>query len=199
MNPQITTNRLLIRPYVLNDFQAWRQAYSQMLSPLNEWDIGPKKPEELTLVDFKKVLKSQKEKRLADSFYDLAVFHRTTGEIIGTVALMDVSRAVFQNAYLGYRVFNPHWKQGYGKEMVQAALKLAFHDLKLHRVEAGIDPKNKRSIFLARSLGLRKEGLKKRALFLNGKWQDIVIYSVTCEDLGVKFRGDLKGMKVRLR
>ena len=112
---------------------------------------------------------------------------------------MDLSRGVFQNAYLGYRLFNKHWNKGYGKEMVRASFCMAFENLKLHRLEAGIDPRNRRSILLARSVGMRKEGLKKRALFLNGKWQDIVIYSITCEEVGVKFRGDLKSLSLRMR
>jgi ribosomal-protein-alanine N-acetyltransferase len=115
------------------------------------------------------------------------------------VALMDISRGVFQNAYLGYRVFNSYWGQGFGKELASAGLSVAFSDLRLHRVEAGISPANRRSIFLARSMGLRKEGMKKRALFLNGKWQDIVIYAVTCEDLGLKYRGDVAKISARIR
>ncbi len=35
----------------------------------------------------------------------------------------------------------------------------------------------------------RKEGLKKRAVFLRGKWVDLVIYSATCEEFGVKWKG----------
>ena len=148
---------------------------------------------------FKKLLKVQKDQRAKEAFYDFAIFLKGTGELVGTIALMDFSRGVFQNAYLGYRIFNKHWNLCYGKEMVKASFQLAFRNLKLHRGEAGIDPKNKRSILLARSVGMRKEGLKKKALYLDNKWQDIVIYSVTCDELGMKIRGDLKAMSVRIR
>ena len=42
---------------------------------------------------------------------------------------------------------------------------------------------------LARSAGLRKEGLKKRAAFLRGKWIDLVVYAGTCEEFGFSWKG----------
>jgi ribosomal-protein-alanine N-acetyltransferase len=193
------SKRLIIRPYEAKDIKAWQDAYAGMHKAQNRWDLNPRDLKELTSSNFKKLLKVQTDQRAKETFYDFAVFLKDTGELIGTVALMDLSRGVFQNAYLGYRVFNKHWNKGYGKEMVAASFQLAFKDLKLHRVEAGIDPKNRRSILLARSIGMRKEGLKKKALYLNNKWQDIVIYSQTCDEFGIKFRGDLKAMSVRIR
>jgi ribosomal-protein-alanine N-acetyltransferase len=190
------TKRLIIRPYEVKDIKAWQDAYAGMYKAQNSWDLNPRVLKDLTPSNFKKLLKVQKEQRAKETFYDFAVFLKDTGELIGTVALMDISRGVFQNAYLGYRIFNKHWNKGYGKEMVAASFQLAFKDLKLHRVEAGIDPKNRRSILLARSVGMRKEGLKKKALYLNNVWQDIGIYSLTCDEFGIKFRGDLKAMSV---
>jgi ribosomal-protein-alanine N-acetyltransferase len=102
---------------------------------------------------------------------------------------MDVLRGLGQTAYLGYFINNPFWGKGYGKEAARAAIDIAFRDVKLHRIEAGIEPRNRRSIFLARSLGLRKEGLKKRAVFLRGKWNDLIMYSATCEEFGFKWKG----------
>lgn len=193
------TKRLIIRPYEAKDVKVWQLAYSGMLKAQNRWDLNPRDLKELTSSNFKKLLKLQKEQRDNDTYYDFAVFLKDTGELIGTIALMDVSRGVFQNAYLGYRIFNKYWHKGYGKEMVMASFELAFGKLKLHRVEAGIDPKNRRSILLARSVGMRKEGLKKKALYINNGWQDIGIYSLTCEEVGLKFSGNLKAMALRMR
>lgn len=195
----ITTKRLQIRPLEKKDFKVWQRAYSNSEIKQNQWDLSVKSKKELSLDHYNKVLIAQKNNRDQDKFYDLAVFSKMNGELIGFVSLMDLSRSAFQNAYLGYRIFSPYWKQGYGKEMVKAVIELAFNDLKLHRVEAGIDPNNRRSIFLARSVGMRKEGLKKRALYLGNKWQDIVMYSITCEDLKIKFKGELKTLGSRLR
>jgi ribosomal-protein-alanine N-acetyltransferase len=193
------TPRLFIRPYELKDYEGWKKAYGQMKPAQTEWDINPRSIKELSKTQFRKILLSQNERRRKDQYFDFAVFLKSEGELIGTIALMDIARGVFQNAYLGYRLFNNYWNQGYGKEMVRASFKIGFQVLKLHRLEAGIDPKNRRSIFLVGSVGMRKEGCKKRALFLKNKWQDIVIYSMTCEDLKLKFSGDTKSMSLRFR
>lgn len=49
-----------------------------------------------------------------------------------------------------------------------------------------------RSVMLAKSIGLRKEGLKKRIVYLRDEWQDLTMYSITCEELGIKWRGSAK-------
>jgi ribosomal-protein-alanine N-acetyltransferase len=192
-------NHLVVRPFEACDFDAWRETYSSLAPARNVWDLGPRAPTELTRAHFRKLLRVQREQRRRGDFFDFAGFRKSDGKFVGAVALMDVSRGVFQNAYLGYRVFNPWWGQGIGKELVSVALGVAFTDLRLHRVEAGIDPKNRRSIFLARSMGLRKEGLKKRALYLNGVWQDILVYAATCEDLGLRYRGNRAELSLRIR
>lgn len=183
------TQRLIIRPLVLSDFESWQTSFSSMQPQQNKWDRHSRPKQELTKTNFKKILKSQKSLRDQDKFYDLSVFEKKSGELVGTVAAMDVLRGLGQTAYLGYFIHNRHWGKGYGKEATLAMIDIAFRDIKLHRIEAGIEPSNRRSIMLARSIGLRKEGLKKRAVYLRNKWTDLVMYSATCEEFGVKWKG----------
>lgn len=157
-----------------------------MSAAKNTWDLAGRDKTLLTKREFKKVLASQSQRRKDDTFYSLGVFD-ASGALVGAVSLMEVARGVSHSAYLGYRIFNTHWSLGYGKEAVQAVLDIGFKDLKLHRIEAGIEPRNIRSIKLARTLGMRHEGKKKRAIFLRNQWVDLLIYSLTTEDLGLKF------------
>lgn len=180
--------KVVVRPYELSDYQSWKAAYlSIKAKKRNSWDIPPRKESELTLPEYKKLLKRQKKNRDDDYFYDFGVFLKD-GTLVGGVSLMDISRQVFQNAYLGYRVFNNHWGNGYGKEAVGIAIQIAFKTLKLHRVEAGIDPGNIRSQALVRSLKMRREGISKKRIFLGGKWLDLILYVMTSEDLGIKWK-----------
>ncbi len=180
--------KVVIRPYHLSDYQSWKTAYLFIKDKKrNNWDISPRKESELALSEFKKLLKLQNKNREDDYFYDFGIFLKD-GTLVGGVSLMDISRQVFQNAYLGYRVFNNHWGMGYGKEAVGLAIQMAFKTLKLHRVEAGIDPGNKRSQALARSLKMRRESLSKKRIFLGGKWLDLELYVMTSEDYGIKWK-----------
>jgi ribosomal-protein-alanine N-acetyltransferase len=47
-----------------------------------------------------------------------------------------------------------------------------FGDLGLHRVEANIQPANRRSINLVRRLGFEREGFSPGYLMVDGQWRD---------------------------
>lgn len=181
-----TTKRLIIRTLEEGDYENWMQAYSCQRPPQNEWDETNWSEKELTKHKFKELLKSQKQLRVNDHTYQFAIFHKDDGVMLGVVNLMDISRGIFQNAYIGYRIFNIYWGNGYAQEACKATVDLAFKKLALHRVEAGISPRNKKSIKTAKAIGMRKEGLSRRRLFVNKKWEDILIYALTTEDLAKK-------------
>lgn len=182
------TKRLEIRPLESRDYEIWKSALSELREPQNEWDETNWSDRHLTKSAFKKILIHQKRQRELDKNYFLTIFRRDDGAMLGFVSLMDVSRAIFQNAYLGYRILNTQWQYGYGKEAVSAILQLGFKNLFLHRIEAGIEPHNKASIALAKSVGLRKEGLSPKRLYPRGKWVDLVLYAATCEDFKIKYK-----------
>lgn len=176
------TARLILRPLELMDYPNWAQAYSCMNPPQNEWDETNWDESELTLKKFKEFLKEEQRLHRQDHTYSFGVFLKSDGTFIGQVRLMDISRGVFQNAYIGYRIFNNYWGHGFAQESTRGALNIAFKKLKLHRVEAGIAPTNKKSIRVAKALGFRKEGLSKRRLLVHKKWQDMEIYAMTKEE-----------------
>lgn len=182
------TKHLILRPLELHDYENWRQAYSMLHPAQNEWDESPWKDSELTLAKYKKHLREMDQLRGQDKFYSFGIFRKDDGVLLGRLSFMDVSRMIFQNAYFGYHIFNNYWGEGYASEACRAGVDIAFKDLKLHRIEAGIEPHNKGSIRVAKKIGLRKEGLSQKRLFVNGKWRDLVIYAGTCEDFGLRYK-----------
>ncbi len=182
---EIKTKRLIIRFFHESDFEVWKNSLLALPKARNRWDREACDPKDLNKAAFKKILSTHQKKRKADAFYDLVAFDKKTGDLVGFCSLMDISRGIFQNAYLGYRLLAPYWGKGFAKEMVHAIMKLAFTKLKLHRLEAGIEPANKRSIALAKTLGMRREGYSPRRLLLDGKWLDMVIYAITAEEMRV--------------
>jgi [ribosomal protein S5]-alanine N-acetyltransferase len=183
------SEKLHVRPLTRQDYASWKHAYSSMLPRKNEWDTANRPPEELSLSNFLKTLKSQKENQSSDRVYDLGIFTSSEGEFVGIVSLMDIVRGLFQNAFLGLTIFNKYWQSGYGKAAARAVIDIAFNDLGLHRLEAGIEPRNIRCIRGTRAFGFRKEGRKKRAVYLRGQWRDLMMYSMTCEDIGIEWKG----------
>lgn len=92
--------------------------------------------------------------------------------IVGQVSIMMIERGPFQNATLGYWIGKPFVRKGWGKEMVTLAIRRAFEDLDLQRLEANILPSNKASKALVGSLGFRNEGYSIGYLEIDGKRRD---------------------------
>jgi len=110
------------------------------------------------------------------------VIVENSGEIAGVVNVSEIVRGVFRSAYLGYYAFLPHAGRGLLRRGLQQAIGHCFGDLKLHRLEANIQPENHRSIALVRGLGFRKEGFSPRYLKVCGRWRDHERWAILAEE-----------------
>jgi ribosomal-protein-alanine N-acetyltransferase len=97
---------------------------------------------------------------------------KQTDALAGVINLSEIVRGSFQSAYLGYYAFEPFAGQGFLREGLQEVVRHAFRQLKLHRLEANIQPGNLRSLALAKQLGFRYEGFSPRYLKVGGRWRD---------------------------
>jgi [ribosomal protein S5]-alanine N-acetyltransferase len=95
-----------------------------------------------------------------------------TGQMVGIFNLSEIVRGSFRSAYLGYYAFANFAGQGLMKGGLNATLRYAFKTLKLHRLEANIQPTNTASIALVAACGFAKEGYSPRYLKINGRWRD---------------------------
>ena len=100
------------------------------------------------------------------------VCRKSDGAIVGVVGLNEIVRSSLQSAYLGYYGFQPHAAQGYMSEGIRSLLYEAFREMKLHRIEANIQPGNERSRTLVMRLGFRLEGYSPSYLKIGGRWRD---------------------------
>jgi [ribosomal protein S5]-alanine N-acetyltransferase len=110
--------------------------------------------------------------------------------ILGFFNLSQIVRRSLQSAYLGYAVGAPYAGDGYMREGIALVLRRAFVDLRLHRVEANIQPGNRASIALAAGAGFRREGFSPRYLRINGLWRDHERWAMLVEDWRASQNGD---------
>jgi ribosomal-protein-alanine N-acetyltransferase len=122
------------------------------------------------------------ERNHADDFYALLLRRNDDDAIAGLFELSGIARGFFQSAYLGYWAGAPFAGQGYMSEGMQHVLRFAFSELKLHRVEANIQPGNERSLALARDAGFRREGFSPRYLKIGGRWRDHERWAILADD-----------------
>jgi ribosomal-protein-alanine N-acetyltransferase len=102
----------------------------------------------------------------------LLVCQRGNDNIIGVFNISNIIRGAFHSAYLGYYAFAGFERQGLMRAGLQAVLRHAFKKLKLHRLEANIQPDNTPSIALVKACGFSQEGYSPRYLKIDGQWKD---------------------------
>jgi ribosomal-protein-alanine N-acetyltransferase len=104
------------------------------------------------------------------------------GDVAGVTNLSQIFHGPFRNAYLGYYAFVPHDGEGFLSEGVHLTVRQAFTQLRLHRVQANVQPGNDRSIALLRSLGFTEEGYARRYLKIGGAWRDHLMFARLADD-----------------
>ena len=104
------------------------------------------------------------------------------GAIAGVYTLSQIVRRLFESAYMGYYAERPFDEQGYMTEGLQLVLRHTFSSMKLHRVEANIQPENIASIALVKRAGFRLEGFSPRYLKIGGRWRDHQRWAMTIDD-----------------
>ena len=110
------------------------------------------------------------------------VIRRDTNEIAGVINVSEIVHGNFQSAYLGYYAFTPHAGHGLMREGLAEVIESAFTQLRLHRLEANIQPANSRSARLVKALGFKREGLSPRYLHIAGAWRDHQRWALLKED-----------------
>lgn len=102
---------------------------------------------------------------------------KDTNKIIGIIGLIVYS--YYYKVGSMYCFLKPeYWNQRFGKEAVLKMISFSFNNIKLHRIELGINVNNKNAILLAESVGFKKEGRKRSNIPCNATWDDSFIYSI---------------------
>lgn len=117
------------------------------------------------------------------TFCQWAITETAADDLIGTVTLTAWSKRN-RRMELGYMLSPAHWGKGYASEAVRAVLGFAFERMRLHRVEAELDPRNTASARLLERLGFREEGLLRERWYVYDEWCDSALYGLLREDFG---------------
>ena len=123
------------------------------------------------------------ERARGAEFHPFVIRDRADGALVGGV---NVSNAIFGplcSAFCGYWAFARGAGRGLMTEGLRGVVAHALGPLGLHRLEANIQPGNRRSIALAERCGFRREGFSPNYLRVDGAWRDHLRYAITTEDL----------------
>lgn len=89
-------------------------------------------------------------------------------------------------AEIGYALNRNYWGKGIMAETLSAMMEYGFENIKLHSVEANVNPENINSIKLLEKTGFKKEAHFKENYLFNGKFLDSIIYSLLEKEFNKK-------------
>jgi RimJ/RimL family protein N-acetyltransferase len=117
----------------------------------------------------------------AHTLYQWGIALASEDRVIGTCTLAALDKRN-RRAELGFALDRAQWKNGYVAEALPKLFDFAFGELRLHRLEADVDPRNLASIRVVERLGFQREGyLRQRWLCHDGP-QDTVFYGLLASE-----------------
>ena len=175
------TEPITLRPFAMDDAEALLGLRLKNRAFLTAFE--PRRPTNaFTLSAQREQIASDEDAFAAGRRFAFAIC--THDALVGRVSLDNVVRGAWQNATLGYFVDHDHNGRGIATEAVRQAVDYAFTRAGLHRVQAGVMPRNVASIRVLEKVGFRYEGSSLRYLQINGLWEDHNIYAITSEEWG---------------
>ncbi len=157
---RLDTERLTLREFTLNDLDAFA---ALMADPeVMRFSLsGPMKDKEQA--------REYLQKRILDHYtqygYGLyAVIHKADNCLAGLVGLISQNIDGEKKTELGYRLHPKYWGQGFATEACLAIRGHAFGKLGIDELISIIDPQNKRSLEVAKRIGMHPW---KEAIFHN--------------------------------
>jgi [ribosomal protein S5]-alanine N-acetyltransferase len=179
---RVTGDGVMLRQPRHEDFEEWAALRARSRAFLEPWE-PIWSDEDLTRRAFRLRVKRAQDEAEADEAYALLVFRTQDEALIGGVTLGIVRRGVAQACTMGYWIGEPYAGQGYMTRAVKAAIRHAFDDLHLRRVEAACLPSNERSRRLLERVGFQREGYARQYLCIAGNWEDHLLYALLSSDL----------------
>lgn len=96
---------------------------------------------------------------------------------MGSIGLWRLEKENYR-AEIGYMLEPALQGKGIMYEAIKEVLDYGFKVLKLHSVEAHIDPRNTASAALLKKAGFMQEGYFRENCFYNGEFSDTAVYSI---------------------
>ena len=170
----ITTARLLLRPFNMDDLDALYAIQSRPdVTRYLYWN--PRSRDEVAEAIATRAQRTALEAE--DDILVLAIELRDSGTLVGDVNLHWLS-AEHQQGEIGFVLHPEYHGRGYAREAAVEMLRLGFEGLGLHRVIGRCDGANEASARLMERLGLRREAHFRQNEIVKGAWCDEYVYAM---------------------
>lgn len=175
MQKKLETDRLILRPFILDDATRVQEIAGDKDVAKTTLNI----PHPYSLEAAKSWIKNHPT-MIKNGTYPFAIVLKTERIIVGTMTIR-VNEA-HKKGELAYWVGKEYWGNGYATEAAKKVVRYGFEDLNLNRIWAKAMSKNPASIKVMKNIGMRKEGVLKQDMIKSGVLVDSDIYGLVKSD-----------------
>lgn len=180
---------VVVRPLRTSDEQAWLDLRGRNRAWLRPWeatnpDVRPERP-----VAFRSFVRL--DRRLWRRRRAINMVIEYGGELVGRIGITGIEWGSARTGSIGYWIDEGHAGRGIVPRAVALLAEYGFRE-GLHRLEIAARPENLSSLRVAKKLGFRDEGLRRKYLYIDGDWRDHRVFALTAQErrLGDLWRCD---------
>ncbi|HVS30248.1 MAG TPA: GNAT family protein [Thermoanaerobaculia bacterium] len=171
--PHLTTDRLTIRPFRMEDAQRVKDLAGAREIAINTLLI----PHPYPVGAAEEWIASQAAKLQEEGSLNLAV---DDGELVGAIGLRIMKD--HNHAEIGYWIGVPYWGRGYATEAVGAVIRYGFEELRLNKIYAAYFSRNAASGRVMQKNGMRHEGTLRQHHRKWSQYVDLEFYGILSAD-----------------
>jgi [ribosomal protein S5]-alanine N-acetyltransferase len=170
--PLLETERLILRKLTLKDAgDMFEYASEPLVSRYVPWEVHKSVKDTKEFLDH--MMKSYEQKKKLTWAIEL----KSEQKMIGTIDFVNWMPKRYK-AELAYILSHRYWGKGFTLEAARALLQYGFQEMELNKVEAPIMLDNLQSQRVVEKLGMKREGVAREHMIINGKFVDLAMYSI---------------------
>ena len=110
------------------------------------------------------------------------IWHKEDKKPIGMTGFFQIFN-IHRRAEIGIMIGeSEYWGKGIGPEAINIMLDYGFNTLNFHKIVAGVNATNTRSLGMCKKLGFIEEGHQKDMDFVDGKWNSNILLAIFKKD-----------------
>jgi ribosomal-protein-alanine N-acetyltransferase len=174
--PVIETTRLILRAITIDDAPDLF-SLRKNIDVLRYLDRAPHR----TLNDSREMIQKITDGIKNNNMIEWIITLKGKKDMIGSISYHRIEKEHYR-AEIGYMLQPEHWRKGIINEAMVAVLDYGFDVMKLHSIEANINPDNVASSNLLKKHGFVREAYFRENYFFNGNFIDTEIYSLLAKE-----------------
>jgi len=143
-------------------------------------------PRHHSISDSEKLIETAEESYKNETGMNWAIIEKHSQSFIGYIGFIRIF-SEHCRAEIGYVLKPEYWGKGYMFETINRLVRFGFEEMKLHSIEANVNPLNERSKKVLERVGFKKEAHFRENYLFNGEFLDSIIYSLLEKDLTSDF------------